>query len=1173
MTSFERSSNLSPTEKGTRGLVQLTRLRLTGFKSFIDPTEVEIEPGLTGIVGPNGCGKSNLVEALRWVMAETSPKAMRGTEMDDVIFGGTADRPTRNIAEVSLLVDNSERRAPAAFNEDDQLEISRRIERGAGSHYRVNGREVRARDVQVLFADAATGAHSTAIVSQGQIGSLIAARPADRRALLEEAAGITGIHSRRHEAELRLRAAENNLERLDDVIVTLDGQLQGLRRQARQAARYRNLSDHMRRAEALYLHIRWLAASADGDDAKARLEEAERRLAALTRAAGAAATHQAEAAADLPSLRQAEAEAAAALHRLAVARDGLDAEDARIATAEAECETRLAHIADDLAHEQVRAADAAAALERLEAERTALMCARDGQAEAEAALAARLAAAQETVAGLEAATTALTEELAAAESRREALAGERTEAAARLERLAERARQLATERTGLETERVEDDALDAATHALEAARADREATRARAQEAEAARTRAEAGEAAAREAATTSSERRAKVRAEAAVLTELLSISDTEIWPPLVDRLTVEGGYELALGVALGDDLTAPDDEAAPVHWRTLAPFATPAPLPAGATPLADHTRAPDALARRLSQIGVVRDRDQGDALCGQLVQGQRLVSIEGALWRWDGFTVAPGASTAAATRLAHRNRLGQLRDDLVAAEQAAAAAQHGLDAAQGGSREAVAAERAAQGAIDAALTALEAARDGHDNLARAAAAVRSRLDALVEAEAGLDADRRETEARAQAIEATLAALADTTAERERLVTERAHLDEHRAALAELQAERARTAREAEDRAARLAGFDADAESWHARAAEAERRGCELAERGEAARAEQARLAARPAEIEAQRHALLDRIGGAEAQRAEAADRLAEAETRLAECDRALKAAETGLGDAREERVRCAAGLEQAAARLESLRERIAERLADGPDALPAIAGLREGAELPAVETVESRLERLNRERENMGPVNLRAEQEAQELQEQIATLQSEREDLLSAIARLRHGIAELNREGRERLMASFVTVDRHFRSVFTQLFGGGTAHLKLTEADDPLEAGLEIMASPPGKRLQVLSLLSGGERALTALSLMFAVFLTNPAPICVLDEVDASLDDANVDRFCALLEEIAHRSATRFVLVTHHRMTMARMDRLFGVTMAEPGISQLVSVNLQGAETLRAAE
>ena len=338
--------------------MQFSKLRLSGFKSFVDPTELQIDAGLTGVVGPNGCGKSNLVEALRWVMGETSAKQMRGGEMDDVIFGGSSDRPARNIAEVQLGIDNSDRRAPVSFNDHDDLTISRRIERGKGSGYRVNGKDSRARDVQLLFADSATGARATGLVSQGRIGAIINAKPRDRRHLLEEAANIRGLHARRHEAELRLRAAETNLERLEDVLTALSNQMEVLRKQARQAARYRSVSDRIRRAESLLFHVRWQAALTVRADAGSRLAACEQIVRQLTADATAVTTAQTTAAATLPSLRQAEAEAAAGLQRITIALADLDAEERRVSTAKSEAETRLRQVADDLEREQTLAAEA-----------------------------------------------------------------------------------------------------------------------------------------------------------------------------------------------------------------------------------------------------------------------------------------------------------------------------------------------------------------------------------------------------------------------------------------------------------------------------------------------------------------------------------------------------------------------------------------------------------------------------------------------------------------------------------------------------------------------------------------------------------------------------------------------------------------------------------------------
>jgi len=1150
--------------------VRFTRLRLSGFKSFVDPTEMIIDRGLTGIVGPNGCGKSNLVEALRWVMGETSAKQMRGAEMEDVIFGGTRDRPPRNIAEAILSVDNADRTAPAQFNHADELEVSRRIERGAGSIYRVNGKEVRARDVQVLFADAATGPRSTALVSQGRIGNLISAKPTERRLLIEEAAGITGLYSRRHEAEIRLRAAEGNLVRLDDVLGTLDVQLKTLRKQARQAARYRNLSGDIRRAEATLFLLRWRTVERDLAHGREQLRAAEARVALLTGKAAEASTRQAECAATLPPLRHAEAEAAAELQRLMLARQSLDDEERRTEAAARECEARLTQIAIDIERETALADDARNAIQALEAEAAGIDEARCGEAAARDEAEARLAAVRRQVDALDRQLAELTDKVAADEARRANLARAIDELALRRKNLEARATEIGGQRAALEARAVDPAGLAVAETTL--AEAQEAAEKARERATQAAEERATAAETARAAMAALHDAKAAFARldAEAMALSKVLEAGDSRQWPPLVDKVAVAPGYEAALGAALGEDMSAPVDQPAPVRWQTLDPYAETPPLPAGAVPLADHVSGPSALARRLSQVGVVDDEAAGGRLAGELRQGQRLVSRNGGLWRWDGFAVSSGAPTAAAARLQQRNRLAEVRDLLDGARRQAEAAGRKAGDAERAAQAAGDAEKAARAAAQEADAAHAQARDRLAEIRQRAAEIDSRLAALIETAERIEADRAEAAQRLRETGEILDGLPDPTAERERIVALRTEAAERRAHQVACQSALDAVLREARERQVRRDAIARDLDSWRGRGEAARRHLEELSSRRRAIEEESRRLAERPTEIAGQRQTLLGLIEAAEGKRNAAADRLAEAEGRLSAADRDLREAEAALAQVREDRVRAEGAVEQGRLAVQALTERIRERLDCLPQALAEVAGIGEGEDPPDLEATEKRVDRLLRERETMGPVNLRAEQEAAELDEQITTLQQERGDLIKAIEKLRRGISELNREGRQRLLASFEEVDGHFRALFTRLFGGGRAHLALTESDDPLDAGLEIMASPPGKRLQVLSLLSGGEQALTALALMFAVFLTNPAPICVLDEVDASLDDANVDRFCTLVNELGQAGHTRFLVITHHRMTMARMDRLFGVTMAERGVSQLVSVDLQQAVALR---
>ncbi|MDP6830174.1 MAG: chromosome segregation protein SMC [Alphaproteobacteria bacterium] len=1150
--------------------MQFTKLRLSGFKSFVDPVELEIETGLTGVVGPNGCGKSNLVEALRWVMGENSAKRMRGAAMDDVIFNGSQNRGSRNLAEVSLLIDNKDRSAPAILNDAEELEVTRAIEREHGSAYRVNGNEMRARDVQLLFADAASGAHSPSLVSQGRIAETISAKPADRRALLEEAAGITGLHSRRHEAELRLRAAENNMERLDDVMQSLEAQLQNMKRQARQARRFRKIGEQVRHFEAIQLHLLFRRAEQQLQTAGEELAKANTQVATLTQDAAQATTAHTEGANGLPDLRQAEAVAAAALHRLAVARDGLDQEEQRITEASARLQARLQQIEIDQARETGLGEEAAATIARLDGEAETLRGEQGDETAAEAAAEEKVSAATSVLADGEGRLQTLTDQVAESAAQAEALQRALDAAEQRLQRLSQRRTEARAVHERLTAETQVDERLGEANKALAEAEQTAEAAIAALEQSEATHAACEESLAQAREAGRQIEGQDAQLAAEEKALAELLRKSDADLWPALIDAVTVDPGYEAALGAALGDDLDVPTDEAAPVHWRTLAPRDDASDLPAGATPLSRYVQAPAALARRLSQIGVV---DAGDAarLAGELAYGQRLVTVDGALWRWDGFTVTAGAETAAAVRLAQGNRLaelGRFRAELVPGlEKSRAALVAARDELEAAARHRATAREAAR--LD--REALDQSRNAQAGAEKDAAARSARMTTVVESLTQIEADLEEGKAAMTETQEQLAALPPLDDLRRQLEALRAEVSVQRTDLVEARGQHDRLQREIKARAERLTAIAGEQEGWRRRATSAAEQLSELAERAEAGREELEQLQRKPAEIAAQRQALLGQIETAEAARNKAADDLAGAEAKVGELAAAQRRAEGALAAAREERVRAEAGVEQCEERRGEVSRRILEALDCQPQAVLASVDIDAEAELPPLEEAERKLERLKRERDNMGAVNLRAEQEAVELQEQLEGMVTERADLEAAIARLRQGIYSLNKEARERLLGAFKTVDGHFQDLFVRLFGGGKAHLSLTESDDPLEAGLEIMASPPGKRLQTLSLLSGGEQTLAALALLFAVFLTNPAPVCVLDEVDAPLDDANVERFTNLVGEIARVTGTRFLIITHHPYTMARMDRLFGVTMSERGVSQLVSVDLARAERIRA--
>jgi chromosome segregation protein len=1148
--------------------LRFNRLRLNGFKSFVDPTDLLIQDGLTGVVGPNGCGKSNLLEALRWVMGENRPTAMRGGGMEDVIFAGAATRGARNFAEVALQIDNSERLAPAGFNDSDLLEITRRITRDAGSAYKVNAKDTRARDVQMLFADASTGAHSPALVRQGQISELINAKPKARRRVLEEAAGISGLYQRRHEAELKLKGAEANLLRVDDVVEQLAGQLAQLARQARQAARYREIGTRLRSAEGLLLYRRWREADEARAAAEAGLRERVTAAAAAERAAVAAARAREEADTGLPALREEEAIAAAVLQRLLVQRDNLDEREQRARQTIETLTARITQLARDLEREEALNRDAGETIAALREEQAALEAEGEGADEALEAAADAAHAAARVLQEREETLTQLTEDTARLSARHQSaqrLLEDTRKTRDRSEAEAARAREAVAAATAALSET--DAQFEAAQEMLETATATAESAEQVLQEADEARADAQSREADARGERSSAEGEVSALQAESAALARLVERDTSE--GGVIDALRVTPGYEKALGAALADDLRAPEiDAEGRSGWALLAEYPQPQPLPEGARPLSGVVTVPAVLARRIGQVGLV-EASEGARLQAGLKPGQRLVSAEGDLWRWDGFRAgAEDAPSAAALRLQQMNRLEELQQALAEATARAEAAADVHEMLKQRLRDLDAADRAARDArraADARVT--EASRA----LSRAEAE-RNIAAGKLESQS-LAVTRHEEEAQRARLalreaESAMAGLGDLEAARAAVGDVRMTVEAARMTMMSRRAAHDELKRAGEAREARLRSVGKDAAGWQKRLESADTRIAELAGRKTRSEEELAAAAEVPAELAEERETLADNIEAAETRRTAAADALAGAETAMRAAVAAERDAERDASAAREARAAAEARAEAAREAVAAAAERIEEALEATPQQLLEQLDA-DPDQMPSAESIEHEVNRLKRQRDSLGAVNLRAEEDARAVQEEHDTLVAEKADLEAAIAKLRAGIASLNREGRERLLTAFEQVNSNFTMLFTHLFGGGDAKLVLVESDDPLEAGLEIMCQPPGKKLSTLSLLSGGEQTLTALALIFGVFLTNPAPICVLDEVDAPLDDANVTRFCDMMDEMTRRTSTRFLVITHHAVTMARMDRLFGVTMVEQGVSQLVSVDLKKAEAL----
>ncbi len=1152
--------------------MKMSRLRLLGFKSFVEPTELVIERGLTGVVGPNGCGKSNLLEALRWAMGETSHKSMRAAAMDDVIFSGTNHRPARNSAEVTIFLDNSERKAPAEFNGNDTIEITRRIEREAGSAYRINGTEARARDIKILFEDAATGARSPALVRQGQIGEIVNSKPEARRRILEDAAGVAGLHSRRHEAELRLKAAEANLTRLADVMGGMTSQLDSLKRQARAARRYKEISAEIRKQEALLLHLSWSEAAAEVDSQEGLLTDILSKVGLALQAEAAAIVDEASTAESIQPLREAEAKRGIVLNRLRIEHENFEKEAQRAAEREKELQARSGQLTRDIGREEQLIQEARELIARLEAEVATL-----AEAEAEADIAEETARtalddSEERQRAAESRLSDVTRKAAERRAQRRSLDqshAERKEQAAKIERqlaaLSAQVREIAGRAPDAvkltETaERGKDLSAQLASIENEAAEAEERITalavfaRARREISEKARLAAGA------------------IRTERETLVKLLTPARDAGFPAIVEKLAVAAGYEAALAAALGDDLEAALDEAAPIHWRHLEAEGKDGQLPADAEPLLIHVSGPPELHRRLAQIGIV-ERAEGGRLQHHLKPGQRLVSREGDLWRWDGFVAASDGMTAAAQRLAELNRLSAMAGQVVEAEQILASAEAEERDATRALEDAEADVRRLRLAARETQTGLQAARDELTAIERLARETEARLSAVNEAKSRAEDDLVEAVSRVDET-ATAIELFDEGEDLEPAVaTAESDAANSRRAASEARAKLASLERDRQLRGERARIADNERTRWATRSQGAEQQIATLKERLTETTGELETYAELPALIDERRQKLLDELSTAERERQSAADVLATAETAMKAAQTALRAAQSAATESREAKARVEARLEGARTRRQDEARKIREILGVVPEGCLPLTGLSATEKMPPLAEVDTLLTRLKADRERLGGVNLQADEELTTIAAQVESMEVEKADVEQAIAKLRGAIGQLNREARVRLMEAFDTVNGHFQSLFTTLFQGGEARLEMVESEeDPLEGGLEIIARPPGKKPATLSLLSGGEQTLTALSLIFAVFLTNPSPICVLDEVDAPLDDANVDRFCTLMEKMAADTETRFLVITHHPMTMTRMNRLFGVTMAEKGISQLVSVDLETAQSFREA-
>ena len=1135
-------------------------VRISGFKSFLEPTEIQMNMGLTGVVGPNGCGKSNIVEAIKWIMGENSARQMRGDGMDDVIFSGTNERPSRNFAEVSIKLDNSEKKAPAIFNHYDEIEITRKIEREKGSVYRVNGKQVRARDIQLIFADNGTGARSSGIVGQGRIAQIIDSNPEDRRVILEEAANIKGLHSRRHEAELKLKGASDNLDRLSDIEQTYKEQLIELEKQGRKAARYRSVGERIRKAEATLFFNLMNNAKKEANDLEIQLKKANENVSQGQIKVAEHIKSQLHLANKIPDLKKDEAEKAATLQTLNITKIKLDEEISSAQNALQNIINQINLINNDIARESEIKEDAKKSLSTLLTEEKNLK-------EDSENFSTKITKATDLVKKLRSISDAADDKLSTITSEIYSIKSDKSDLEKRINNLKQK---IEVTQNQLANFNIEDDKnrfkLDKEKiinlkKLIQENNQLNDGYKVELEKLEKLETRLI-------EEKNTAVFEFNKVNLEFDSLSTLLG-RDTLNSNTLEKTIGNINNLEEAIGSVLGETLLAPilsDDQSTEntTYWRDDFKTISPASLPESVIPIVTKITKSSILDTALKGVGIVNNKEIAFKLQKKLTFGQALTTPSGGLWRWDGFVQPQGVQNSYSERLQQIARLRLLQNKLPSLEEN---------------------QSLSEKRLDECFNNIKKYKDDLSNL-------QVKLSSLISESNQLELQNTKVESKLLSSEALIKELKNTErmsleelSELEKefnnslnlpsLLAEelkvRNNADQSRNELTDAMAAEQQIKSEESFQSRNLIQLGHQKENWKVREEEAKTRLISLEERLKTSQDEKNRLSTLPESFEKKEAELNIKIEEAISNRNIAADQLVKNETSLNHADKQVREAEKVVSTLREEMIKIEALLNLSKAKIQNIEERVFEKLKIKSTELNKFINTKEEDQpIKSIEILEKTLQRLLNERETLGAVNLRAEDEMNEMLNKIEVMSKERVDLEEAIAKLRSGIFELNKEGRQRLKESFEEVNENFKQLFQKLFGGGNAELRLVGNEDPLQAGLEVLASPPGKKMQLLSLLSGGEQALTAISLIFSVFLCNPAPICILDEVDAPLDDTNVGRFCDLLNQIVDETNTYFMVITHHRLTMAKMDRLFGVTMEQKGISKLVSVDLEQASRIR---
>ncbi len=1147
--------------------MKFKKLRLHGFKSFADPAELLFDDGLTAIVGPNGCGKSNLLEALRWVMGESRAKTVRGEGMEDVIFAGADKRAPRSFAEVALTVDNRLRTAPERFNDSDEIEISRKIVKEHGSVYRINGKEVRARDIQAMFADASTGSASPALVRQGQINELIQAKPKQRKKIIEDAAGVGGLYARRREAEDGLEAATRNLETVEELCSNNEHRIGVLRKQSEKAKKYREVAKKIRELEIKRIEILYFKAKFEKNHSEKEANEAILRAVRADQAQTAAFLEEEE------MLRAFEP----VKREISIATAILRGKESEAEKKSQEAETARIRIENLQSNLEILKKDAFREAEILTDARKSLQKTRDIQEEA---LTEEKKEDPQALEALENACVIAREEMRNAEIEIDILRDRISAAVAQKEQAQKQLLQLKSAHFRLEAEFLK--AVEAENFLQKKINAEYDFTASKAeilrfsgiiqentvqiekieQEKNGAKTRYEQSkekyEAVRRELLTTEAEMKGLI-----ALTEKSAVHQRAA--ENLRKISVRPGYEKAFAAALregGEYDNNPDEEK---YWGDA--IFTKVDFPEHVTPLSRFTETPAYLTAAITGVGVIDEDAFQSAPFPPL--GCIYVTLSGKVKRFDGFVERAPDHRKSAVMLEQRNLLSALQERFYEVKEKMIRTEAMLAEDQSEfQRFSDQLQKMKRDEDETRVTLSKIEKNVHEK-EKEFAALNAQLIATTErknayAEEAAAALSRLKEAAAQSEEA-----AGLEQDKQRLDTLKESLTVNREKNRSFSSEIDQFKNREKQRRQSFERLEKEIKEWEDRASISEKRSNETRNRIEKLQKELTDNSHVPEQLTEEHKILAQEMKTAFERVRVARKNFETTENALFLLKKNYTAAQKEIAEANEDKARKETRFQAVQEKFDGLIDTIREMSDTHQIDLSRFDCADDEISSQDLSAIEEELKRTLKMKENIGAVNLLAESELSQAEAETGGLLYEKNDLSEAILKLRNVIKQLNDEGREKIMKAFHSVNEKFIFLFQSLFNGGEAGLELVESDDPLEAGLEIFAMPPGKKTKYLSLLSGGEQALTCTALIFAVFLTGPAPVCVLDEVDAPLDDANTERFCRLIREMTNLTETRFIVITHRPLTMANADRLFGVTMAEKGVSALVSVDLSAAEQL----